>query len=169
MFSGAANQLAIANWLALAPSLHDDRCTLTDVGVDQTPVLETSRFGEGEAERRRELRVAWREEHAGVHVAGAVVLGGGGGCEGLRIEERLWRAAGLGLRHNELGWLLSAGKRHRVDLEGVAHRPRDSRTAWNNQGLLSEAEHRIALLAVPHEGHNEGRAVTFDAKVGEAC
>src|SRR5260221_13345016 len=60
MFSGVANQLAIANWLALAPSLHDDRCTLTDVGVDQTPVLETSRLGEGEAERRRELRVAWR-------------------------------------------------------------------------------------------------------------
>src|SRR5258705_427704 len=82
----------------------------------------------------------------------AVELGGGGGCEGLRIEEHLWRAAGLWLRHNELGRLLSAGERHRVDLEGVAHRPRDSRTAWNNQGLASEAEHGIALLAVPHEG-----------------
>src|SRR5882672_1984899 len=87
----------------------DNDSTLPGFSVDQTPVLEPSRCGEREAERRRELRrVARREQHAGVHVAGAVVLRGGGGDEGLRIEEQLERAAGLGFSHNELGRLLSA-------------------------------------------------------------
>src|SRR2546427_1486431 len=146
----------------------DNDSTLPDLSVDQTPVLEASRRGEREAERRRELpRVAWREQHAGVHVAGAVVLRGGGRDEGLRVEEHLGWAAGLGFGHNELGRLLSARKRHGVNLKRVAHRPRDGRAPRNNQRLASEAEHGVALLAVPDERYHEARAVTFNVKGGE--
>src|SRR6266571_6404050 len=99
----------------------DNGSTLPDLSVYQTPVLEPSRCGEREAERRRQLpRVAWREQHAGVHVAGAVVLRGGGGGEGLRVQEHLGWAAGLGFGHNELGRLLAARKRHGVNLKRVA-------------------------------------------------
>src|SRR3989442_12909576 len=143
----------------------DNGSTLPDLSVYQTPVLEPSRCGEREAERRRELRrVARREQHAGVHVAGAVVLRGGGRDEGLRVEEPLGWAAGLGFGHSELGRLLSARKRHCVNLKRVAHRPRDCRAPWNNEGLASEAEHGVTLLAIPDERHNEGRAVTFNVK-----
>src|SRR6267154_2959069 len=147
----------------------DNDSTLPDLSVYQTPVLEASRCGEREAERRRELpRVAWREQHAGVHVAGTVVLHSGGRDEGLRVEEQLGWPAGLGFGHHELGRLLSVRKRHRVNLERVAHRPRDCRAARNNQGFASEAEYRVALLAIPDERHNESRAVTFNVKVREA-
>src|SRR2546426_7562430 len=126
----------------------DNGSTLPDISVYQTPVLEASRCGEREAERRRELpRVAWRQQHAGVHVAGAVVLRGGGRDEGLRVEEHLGWPAGLRFGHSELGRLLSVRKRHGVDLKRVAHRPRDCRAPWNDQRLASEAEHRVALLA----------------------
>src|SRR5258708_2231197 len=68
-------------------SLHHNGSPLPDVRVYQTPVLEASRFGERETERRRELpRVARREEHAGVHVAGAIVLSGCGWGDGRRVE-----------------------------------------------------------------------------------
>src|SRR3989442_3519223 len=91
----------------------DNDSTLPDLSVYQTPVLEASRCGEREAERRRELpRVAWREQHAGVHVAGAVVLRGGGRDEGLRVEEHLGWPAGLRFRHGELGQLLYVRQRH---------------------------------------------------------
>src|SRR5437899_2272566 len=149
--------------------LDDNDSTLPGFSVYQTPLLEPSRCSEREAERRRELpRVARREQHAGVHVAGAVVLGGGGGDEGLRVEEQLGWAAGLGFGHNELGRLLSARKRHGVNLKRVAHRPCDCRAARNNQRLASEAEYRVALSAIPDERHNESRAVTFNVKVREA-
>src|SRR5467141_1240414 len=64
----------------------DNDSTLPGLSVYQTPVLEASRCGEREAERRRERpRVARREQHAGVHVAGGVVLRGvGGGAFGVR-------------------------------------------------------------------------------------
>src|ERR1700686_3507490 len=69
-------------------SLHHNGSALPDISVYQTPVLEAPRFGEREAERRRELpRVAWREQHAEVHVAGAVEFRTGGGGGGLRVEE----------------------------------------------------------------------------------
>src|SRR5882762_9731983 len=100
--------------VSLMDALSDDNdSTLSDISVDQTPVLEASRCGEREAERRRELRVARREQHAGVHVAGAVVLRGGGRDEGLRVEEQLGWTAGLGFGHHELRRLLSVRKRHR--------------------------------------------------------
>src|SRR6267154_4228918 len=149
--------------------LDDNDSTLPGLSVYQTPVLEPSRRVEREAERRRKLRrVAWREQHAGVHVAGAVVLRGGGGDEGLGVEEHLGWPAGLRFGHNELGRLLSARKRHGVNLKRVAHRPRDGLTARNNQRLAREAEHRVALLAIPDERHNESRAVTCNVKLGEA-
>src|SRR5206468_12441030 len=59
----------------------------------------------------RSPRVARREQHAGVHVAGTVVLRGGSGGEGPRVEEHLRWAAGLGFGHNELRRLLYARKR----------------------------------------------------------
>src|SRR5258708_30195775 len=100
------------------PLPDDNDSTLPDLSVYQTPVLEASRCGEREAERRRELpRVAWREQHAGVHIAGAVVLSGGGGGEGLRVEEHLGWAAGLGFGPSELGRLPSAPKPPGVDLQ----------------------------------------------------
>src|SRR5206468_8714767 len=90
----------------------DNDSTLPGFSVYQTPVLEASRCSEREAERRRELpRVARREQHAGVHVAGTVVLRGGSGGEGPRVEEHLRWAAGLGFGHNELRRLLYARKR----------------------------------------------------------
>src|SRR6266568_3088917 len=96
----------------------DNDSTLPDISVYQTPVLEASRCGEREAERRRELpRVAWREQHAGVHVARAVVLSGGGGGERLRVEEHLGWAARLWFRHTERGGLLAARKCHCVNLK----------------------------------------------------
>src|SRR5882724_11036710 len=93
----------------------DNGSTLPGFSVYQTPVLEASRCGEREAERRRERpRVARREQHAGVHVAGTVVLRGGSGGEGLRVEKHLGWTAGLGFGHRELRRLLSAGERHGV-------------------------------------------------------
>src|SRR5882672_9409270 len=127
----------------------DNDSTLPDISVDQTPVLEASRCGERKAERRRELRVARREQHPRVHVAGAVILPRGGRGLGLRVEEQLGWTAGLGFGHHELRRLLSVRERHRVNLERVAHRPRDGRAAWNDQGLASEAEHGEALSAIP--------------------
>src|SRR6266700_2837698 len=104
----------------------DNGSTLPGFSVYQTPVLEPSRCSEREAERRGELpRVAWREQHPGVHVARAAVLSGGGGDEGPRVEQHLGWAAGLGFGHSELGRLLAARKRHGVNLKRVAHRPRD--------------------------------------------
>src|SRR5882762_11848124 len=94
----------------------DNDSTLPGLSVYQTPVLEASRCGEREAERRRQVpRAAWREQHAGVHVAGTVVLRGGGRDEGLRVEQHLGWAAGLGFGYSELGRLLSARKRHGVN------------------------------------------------------
>src|SRR2546422_10769642 len=116
----------------------DNDSTLPGFSVYQTPVLEPSRRGEREAERRRELRVAWREQHAGVHVAGAVVLRRGGRDEGLRVEEHLGWPAGLRFGYSERGRLLSVRKRHRVNLKRVAHRPRDCRPARNNQGFARD-------------------------------
>src|SRR6267142_6994069 len=146
----------------------DNRSTLPGFSVYETPVLVASRCGEREAEGRRELRIAWRQQHPGVHVAGPVVLRRGGRDEGLRVEELPGWPAGLRFGHSERGRLLSAGKRHGVDLKRVAHRPRDCRAARNNQGFASEAEHRVALSAIPDERHNESRAVTFNVKLGEA-
>src|SRR6267143_2848223 len=143
----------------------DNRSTLPGLSVYQTPVLEPSGCGEREAEGRRELRIAWREQHPGVHVAGPVVLRGGGGGEGPRVEQHLGWTAGLGFGHRELRRLLSAGKRHSVDLKRVAHRPRDGRAARNHQGLAREAKHRVALSTIPDERDYEGRAVTFHVKL----
>src|SRR6267143_3450857 len=92
--------------------LDDNDSTLPGLSVYQTPVLVASRCGEREAEGRRELRIARREQHAGVHVAGPVVPRGGGGSEGPRVEKHLGWTAGLGFGHRELRRLLSAGKRH---------------------------------------------------------
>src|SRR6266568_9168349 len=114
----------------------DNGSTLPGFSVYQTPVLEASRCSKRETERRRELPwVAWREQHAGVHVARAAVLSGGGGDEGLRVEEHLGWAAGLRFGHSELGRLLSARNRHCVNLKRVAHRPRDCQAPWNNERL----------------------------------
>src|SRR5260370_18960462 len=167
---GARITIAIGEMSPLLNALLDDNdSTLPDLSVYQTPVLEPSRRGEREAERRRELpRVARREQHAGVHIAGAVVLRGGGRDEGLRVEEQLGWPAGLRFGHSDLGRLLSVRKGHGVNLKRVAHRPRDRRAARNNQGFASEPEHRVALLAIPDERHNESRAVTFNVKLGEA-
>src|SRR5882672_10475463 len=113
----------------------DNDSTLPDISVYQTPVLEASRCGERKAERRRELRVARREQHPRVHVAGAVILCRGGRGQGLRVEEQLGWTAGLGCGPHELSRLLPVRKPRRVNLERVAHRPRDSRASSNDQGL----------------------------------
>src|SRR5260370_7940379 len=73
----------------------DNDSTLPDISVDQTPVLEAARCGERKAERRRELRVARREQHPGVHVAGAVILRRGGRGQGLRVGGQLGGTPGL--------------------------------------------------------------------------
>src|SRR5882762_4415602 len=166
---GSRITIAIGDMSPFMNALLDDNdSTLPGLSVYQAPVLEASRCGERETERGRELpRVAWREQHAGVHVAGAVVLRGGGRDEGLRVEEQLGWPAGLRFGHHELRRLLSVRERHRVNLKRVAHRPRDGRAAWNDQGLASEAEHGVALSAIPDERHNESRAVTFNVKVRE--
>src|SRR5882762_4706222 len=94
--------------VSLMDALSDDNdSTLSDLSVYQTPVPEASRCGEREAERRRELRIAWREQHAGVHVAGPVVPRGGGGGEGPRVEKHLGWPAGLRFGHRELNRLLT--------------------------------------------------------------
>src|SRR5258708_6119269 len=87
---GSRITIAIGEMSPLLNALLDDNdSTLPDLSVYQTPVLEPSRRGEREAERRRELpRVAWREQHAGVHIAGAVValVAGGKQDQGIPIH-----------------------------------------------------------------------------------
>src|SRR5580704_4026923 len=95
-------------------------------------------------------RIARWEKETGVCISRAVKCFPDGGRQHGGVQFKLWRPVRLRLRNDQLQMFVTV-KRHRVDLEGIVHYPRDGRTCRNHQWLARESQNRVSVCVVSYQ------------------